>query len=62
MKLGEKYEEFIKNYFKNNSLFKFNQDSRLRGNDGISCFSGCLGGFAKVSACVAKRSCEAKRG
>ena len=39
----------FKNFLKNNSLHKLNQDSRLRGNDGeltISC--GGLG-FAKVS-------------
>ena len=26
--------------------------SFLRGNDGISCFSGCLMGFTKVSGCL----------
>ena len=31
----------FKNLCRNNLLCKSNQDSRLRGNDGISYFSGC---------------------
>ncbi|MDO4657550.1 hypothetical protein [Kingella sp. (in: b-proteobacteria)] len=40
----------FKNFCKNNSLHKINQDSRLRGNDGISYFSGCRWGLQRFQA------------
>ena len=34
------------------NFLNIKQDSRLRGNDGISCVSGCCWGFVKVSGCL----------
>ena len=45
----------FKNYCKNKLLFEFNQDSRLRGNDGTFTISCRVLGFAKVSMLAASR-------
>ena len=42
----------FRNFLKNNLLHKFNQDSRLRGNDGELTISCGVLGFAKVSGCL----------
>ena len=39
-------ELFLRNFL------NIKQDSSLRGNDGISCVSGCCWGFVKVSGCL----------
>ena len=44
----------FRNFLKNNLLHKFNQDSRLRGNDGELTISCGVLGFAKVSGCLCR--------
>ena len=47
----------FRKFFKNNSLHKLNQDSRLRGNDGELTISCGVLGFAKVSGCLTLHNC-----
>ena len=47
----------FRKFLKNNSLHKFNQDSRLRGNDGELTISCGVLGFAKVSGCLTLHNC-----